>query len=447
MGLGENLRKAIEKIRNSSVLDKETVKAAVKELQRALISGDVDVKLVLEISKKIEDSAFQDLPKGINRREHVIKTTYDLLAEKLGGEAKAPEKPERILLVGLFGSGKTTTAAKIAKYYSARGMKVGLIGADAFRPAAYEQLKQLADKVKIDFYGDKKEKNAARIVEAGMKEFKGKDLVIVDSAGRSALDSELKKEVVVIGKALNPDNTWLVLGADIGQLAKKQAKAFHDSVGVNGVILTRMDGSAKGGGALVACNETGSPVIFIGTGEKPADLEVFDAQRFLSRIMGYGDLQGLLEKIKEIEAEEMNAEAFMEGEFNLKIFYNQLKAARKMGPLDKVMDMAGLGQQVPKEMMELGEGKLDGFKVIMESMTDKEKENPELLNKNRIQRIAKGSGKKESDVRELLKQYKVMEKMAKKMAKIDLEKMQKKGGMNLEKLMKGFGRKKKMKIR
>ncbi|MFH1256313.1 MAG: signal recognition particle receptor subunit alpha [Candidatus Diapherotrites archaeon] len=447
MGLGEQLRKALERLRNSTVLDKETVKEAVKELQRALIASDVEVKLVLELSKKIEREAFKDLHPSINRKEHIIKTTYDLLSELIGGEGKkAPEKPKKILLVGLFGQGKSTSTAKLAKYYSKRGLKVGMICADSFRPAAFEQLKQLSEKNKIAFYGNPKEKNAAKIVKEGLQELKGFDLVIVDSAGRSALDKELVKEIKEVNSVLKADERWLVLGADVGQIAKKQAQAFHEAVGVNGVIITRMDGSAKGGGALAACNETSAPVYFIGTGEKADDLQEFDSQRFLGRIMGYGDLQALLEKAEEVqEEEELDLEELMKGEFNLDVFYKQLKAARKMGPLNKVMEMMGMGMQVPKEQMELTEEKLDAFKYIMDSMTKEEKLDPEKINKSRIERIAKGSGKSEQDVRELLKHFKQMKNVFKKFRKIDEKTMKK--GMDMNKMMQMFGKKKKMKIR
>lgn len=447
MGLGEKLRNAMEKIRNSSRIDKETVKEVSKEIQRALIASDVQVEMVLKLTKKIEETAFKDLPKGVNRREFITKNTYDILAEALGGEKKLEKIPERILLVGLYGSGKSTSCAKMAKYYSKRGKKVGLICADTFRPAAYEQLKQLSEKIEVPFFGIEKEKNASKAVKEGMKKFKEFDLVIVDSAGRSALDKELVKEIKEVNKELQPDLTLLVLGADIGQIAGKQAKAFNDSVGVNGVMLTKMDGSAKGGGALIACSITKSPVYFIGTGEKINDLEEFDATRYLSRIMGYGDLQGLLEKVKEAtEEDEVDLEELMKKEFNLDIFYKQLKAARKMGPLNKVMEMMGLGMKIPKEELELGEEKLDSFKVVMDSMTKKEKLDPELLNHSRIQRIAKGSGKKEEDVRELIKHYKRMKKMVKQMKKFsDPKQLQKKGA--IDKLMKKFGKQKKVKYR
>ena len=448
MGLGEQLRKAMERLRNSSVLDQQTVKETVKDIQRALISSDVEVTLVLELSRKIEESAFKDLPSRINRREHLIKTTYDLLAEVLGGTPKVPENPERILMVGLFGSGKTTSIGKIARWYAKRGKKVGVIAADTFRPAAFEQLQQVAGTARAEFFGMKGEKNAAVVAEKGVKQFKGFDLVVCDSAGRNALDEALTKEIKEIGNAFKPTNTWLVIGADMGQTAKKQAKAFHEAVGVNGIIITRIDGSAKGGGALAACHETKAPVLFLGTGEKPDDLQAFDAQRYLSRIMGYGDLQSLLEKAKEVqEEEELDLEGLMEENFTLKTFYKQLKAARKMGPLSKVMDMMGLGAQLPKEMLEVGEEKLDGFKVMIDSMTEEERNDPEKFNRSRIARVAKGAGKTQQEVRELLKQYKNMAKVFKQFKGIDQKKLEKGGVQGLLKKFRGFEKKRKLKLR
>jgi signal recognition particle subunit SRP54 len=444
MPLGEKLRSAMESLRHARVLDRDAVREAVRDIQRALISADVEVSLVLELSKRIEQEALKEkLPGGLNRREHVLKVAFEELVKLLGGEGKPPpEKPERILLVGLFGSGKTTTVAKLAKYYVKRGLKVAVIAADTFRPAAFEQLQQLAEKAKIAFYGEKGEKNAAVVIERALKKLKGYDLLIADSAGRNAFDEGLVKEIKEIHAAFKPDNSWLVLGADMGQLAKKQAVAFHEAVGVNGVIITRTDGSAKGGGALAACNETNSAVYFIGTGEKLDDLEQFNAERYLSRIMGYGDLQALLEKARDLK-EEISPEELFRGEFNLDTFYKQLEATRKMGPLSKVAEMMGLKMQLPREMLELTEEKLGNFRVIMDSMTKEEKMRPEKLNKSRIVRIARGSGRSEAEVRELLKQFKQMQRLFKKFKKIGegkLEKMAAEGkGLDLGNLMRSFG--------
>jgi signal recognition particle subunit SRP54 len=444
MGLGDTLRKAMDKIQGAGAIDKETVKEAVKEIQRALIGSNVDPTTVFTVSKQIEEQAFQP-PKGaMSQREHIVKITYDALVQILGGSA-APEEPKRILLCGLFGAGKTTAAGKLGLYYKKRGKKVGVIAADTFRPAAYEQLQTNAQTAGVDFFGIKGEKNAAKVVRAGLVEFKNHDLIICDSAGRSGLDTELTTEIKEIDTAFKADEKWLVLGADIGNLAKKQAQAFHKAVGVNGVIITRMDGSSKGGGALVACNETGASVYFISTGERVDDFENFDAERYLGRIMGYGDLQGLLEKAKEIEMENISPEEIMKGNMNFKIFYEQLKATKKMGSLGKVAGMLGMGAKIPKEAMEMGQEKMDSFKIIIDSMTEQERLQPDLLNRSRIERIAKGAGKDDKEIRELIKQFKKMKKMFKKFRGMNEKSMQKMGEQDLGKMMQQFQGKKAMK--
>ena len=448
MSFGEKLRGALEKIKSSAFVDDSAVKEMTREIQRALISADIEISLVLELTKKIEALSKQALPKDLTRREFIVKNTYDLLAKILGGTTIPPEKPKKILLVGLFGAGKTTTIGKLAKYYSKRSLRVGVIAADVYRPAAFEQLQQVSAKTKTEFFGLKGERDASKVVKEGLKKLVKCDLIICDSAGRSGLDEELKKEIVEINTVFNAEEKWLVIGADIGQLAKKQADAFHDSVGVNGVIITRMDGSAKGGGALAACATTGAKVYFLGVGEKMEDLHSFDAEQYLSRVMGYGDLKSLLEKAKEVqETESLDIEELMQKDFNLDTFYKQLKAARKMGPLGKVLEMMGLSQQIPKEMVDVSEEKLDKFGHIIDSMTKKEKLTPELLNKNRIARIAKGSGTTETEVRELFKQYKTMSKMFGKIKGFNEKDLQK---GNLEGLLKKFAgakKRKKFKIR
>ncbi len=450
MGLGETLRKAMGKIQGTASLDKETIKETIREIQRALIASNVETTMVLEISKKIEDNAFNEISGTLSRREHITKITYDALVELLGGRI-APENPKTILLCGLFGAGKTTAAGKLSSWYKKRGKKVGVICADVFRPAAYEQLETNAKLAGANFFGIKGETNAAKVVKEGMKKLSDCDLIICDSAGRSALDDELVTEIQEINKIFNADEKWLVLGADIGNLAKKQATAFHNAVGVNGVIITRMDGSSKGGGAIVACNETGASVYFISTGEKINDFEAFDANRYLSRIMGYGDLQGLLEKAKEAEMENLNPEDLLKGNFNLRMFYQQLAATKKMGPLNKVAEMLGLSVKIPKEMLESGQDKMDSFKVIIDSMTEKERVEPEIINRGRVERIANGSGTSVNDVRELLKQFKQMKKMFKKFKNVQSEKAMKnfgeKGIGDLLRQMQGRKAAKKLRLR
>lgn len=433
----EKLREALSKFARLGIADKGAVEELMRDLQRTLIQADVDVKLVFDLTKRIKEEALDEkIPKGLTRREHVINIVHQELTRFLG--EKAPEislKKQRILLVGLFGSGKTTTAAKLAKFYLKKGLSVGLISCDTWRPAAYEQLKQLGDKIGIEVYGEPKEKKAVKIVKNGLKYFPDKKAVIIDSAGRSALDGELRKELEEVDKAAGADEKFLVLSGDIGQAAKKQAEEFNRIVGLTGVILTKMDSSAKGGGALSACFASGINVKFIGTGEKIDDLEVYDPVRFVGRLLGMGDLQALLEKAKEaIEPEK--AMDLLKGEFSLQDFYSQLESVSKMGSLSKILEMIpGMGAlKLPKEMVEVQEGKMKKWKYMMQSMTKEEKLNPDIIDSSRIQRIAKGSGTKPEEVKELIKNYNQTKKMMKKMHG---GKMLKRGPM--AGMMKGMG--------
>jgi len=423
MGFGDKLRNAIDKVKNSVHVDKNLVKEVVKEIQRALITSDVNIKLVLQISKEIEEKAFEKIPATVTRKEYIVKTCYEVLLNYIGGnqEKELPQSPESILLCGLFGSGKTTTASKLAKFYKNRGFKVGVICADVYRPAAYEQLKQLSEQVDCLFYGNKNSKSAKDVTKEGIDYLKSKNanLIIVDSAGRSALDDELTKEIKDIYSVLNPKLSLLVISADIGQAVKDQAEKFNQSIGVDGVVITKLDGSAKGGGALTACYITKSPVYFIGTGEKVDDLEVFDANRYLSRILGFGDLQSLLEKVKDLSNKEefgdINPDDILSGNFTFALFKKQMKAAKKLGPFSKVVSMLGIGGKIPKDQLNVGQEKMKKYTIMMDSFTKKELNyEPTEITRSRIERISKGSGTSYDEVRELVAHVKKMKKMFRK---------------------------------
>jgi len=414
----EKLRDALSKFARIGVADKNSVDALVKEIQRTLIQADVDVKLVFDLSKRIKDEALDEkIPKGLTRREHVINIVHSELTRFLGEKAPTIDlAAQKILLVGLFGSGKTTSSAKIAKFYMKKGLTVGLISCDTWRPAAYEQLKQLGEKIGVEVYGEPKEKKASKIVKDGLKHFAGKKVIIIDSAGRSALDSELRAELEDVNKAAGADERFLVLSGDIGQAAKKQADEFNKIVGLTGVILTKMDSSAKGGGALSACFASGINVKFIGTGEKIDDFEVYDPVRFVGRLLGMGDLEALLEKAKEAIEPEKAAD-FVKGDFNLQDFYSQIESVSKMGSFSKLLEMIpGMSAvKLPKDMVDVQEAKMKRWKYIMQSMTKEEKLNPDIIDSSRLQRIAKGSGTKPEEVKELIKNYNQTKKMVKKM--------------------------------
>lgn len=339
--LGKGIQDAIGGLRKAVVVDKKAVKMYIKELQKALLETDVSVDLVFQLSKNIEERGLKEkVPSGLTRKENLIKITYDELVGLLGRgyKLKLP-RGAKILLVGIQGSGKTTTVAKLARYYQKEGRDVGLICGDTFRAAAYDQLKQLAEEINISFYGEKESKNSLSIIQNGLNEFRNKDLVIIDSEGRNKLDRDLMKEIEKVHKVVRPEETLLVLDATMGQQAGPQAKAFKKSCKVTGVVLTKLDGSAKGGGAISACSATGSEVYFIGTGEHIDDFEKFNSERFVSRLIGFGDLEGLLEKAKKVGVDEEAAKRFISGAFNLNDVYYQIDEMSKMGPMKKVLEM------------------------------------------------------------------------------------------------------------
>jgi signal recognition particle subunit SRP54 len=436
--LGEGLKNTLDKITKALFVDEKLVNELVKDIQKSLLQADVNVKLVFDLTKNIKERALkEETPKNISKKEHLIKIVYESLVQFLGGEGAKIEitkKPFTIMLVGLFGSGKTTTSGKLAKYYQKRGFKVGLISTDTWRPAAYEQLEQLSKKVGVDFYGIKGEKDPTKIFKKYDVELKKYDVIIVDTAGRDALNDELIKELNDISSIVHADERLLVISADIGQTAERQAKTFHETCGVTGVIITKLDGTAKGGGALSACAVTGAPVKFIGVGEKIDALEEFRPEGFVGRLLGMGDMSALLEKVNEAISEEDAKDLgkkFLKGEFNLIDLYEQMQAMKKMGPLTKVMELIpGMGGlKIPKELLENQEIKLDKWKYAMQSMTKDELEDPEIMDASRIDRVSAGSGLSTGDIRELIKQYKQSRK---------LMRMMKGNEKNMEKMMKNF---------
>lgn len=410
MDLGRKLREALAKLTNRPFVDENDVRALIKDLQRVLISSDVNVKLVFSLSKKIEEKALKENKlQALTLKEHVTKVVYDELVGLMGQTYVPRLNKHKILVCGLYGSGKTTSCAKLAHYYKTKGLSVGLVAADTDRPAAKEQLEQLAKGVGAVFYTIKEEKNASKIVEEAIKKSK-EDILIVDSAGRSAFDDSLVSELKSIHGILNPDETYLVISADLGQIAGKQATEFNSAVSLSGVIVTKMDGSGKGGGALSAVSASNAKISFIGVGEKPADFEVYNSERFVGRLLGVPDLEGLMEKIKEV-SKEIDVKALENDKLTLESFYEQLKAAKKMGPLGNVLSMLGAAD-VPKEIVQESEGKMKKFEAMINSMTKKEKKDAALLkNSSRIHRIAKGSGTSEKEVKEFLSQFEKMEKM------------------------------------
>ena len=433
--LGNNLKNILKKIAGAPIINEALVNELVKDIQRSLLSSDVNVKLVLQLSKNIKERALkQQPPKGVNSRDYLVNIVYEELTEFLGGKNEPiiikKNKPFKIMLVGLFGSGKSTTTAKLAKYYAKRSYKVAILSLDVHRPAAMKQTEQLGKKINIPTFTNEKEKDPIKIYKEIEPKLSQYDIIIIDTAGRDALSEDLVKEITNLNKKIKPDEKLLVISADLGQTAEKQAEQFHKSCNITGIIATKMDGTAKAGGALSAAATTNAKIKFLTTGETENDLEEFNPEGFVGRLLGMGDLKALLETTRDAISEEQAQDLgkkFLKGEFNFLDMYEQMSAMSKMGPLSKVMELIpGMGQmKLPKDALQVQEGKLKKWKIIMQSMTKQELETPDILTRSRLDRIAKGSGSTIGEVRELLKQYRQTKKMS-KMMKGDPNKIMKK---------------------
>jgi signal recognition particle subunit SRP54 len=413
--LGKGLSDLIRKLVTGTTIDEKSVEEILQDLKKILLQSDVDVKLVDELIEIIKKKCLKEkIPAGLTLREHVLKTIYEELTRLLGEKPAGLIGKKKIMFVGLFGSGKTTSIAKLARYFQKQGSRPALVALDYHRPAAPEQLRQLGNQINVPVYVHPA-KNPYEAANEGLKRFEKYDVIIFDTAGRNALDRELADELKKLGEIIKPDEVLLTIPADLGKVAKVQSEEFNKLVGITGIFISKMDGTAKAGGALAAASVTGAKVKFIGTGEKIEDLEVYNPERFVSRLLGLGDLQTLLEKAKEAEIKPEKAEKIIEGKFTLQDFMEQIEAMQKMGPLEKVAGMIpGLGMmKLPEGLMEKQEEKMKHYKYIMQSMTKEEKENPEIISASRIKRIARGSGRTESEVRELLQQYEQMKKVLK----------------------------------
>jgi signal recognition particle subunit SRP54 len=313
-------------------------------------------------------------------------------------------------------------------------LKTAVICADTFRPGAYDQLSTLCSRINIPCFGNPQEKDARVIVRDGLKATGSAEVVIVDTQGRHALEDDLIQEIIDLNTLTGATHRWLVLDAAIGQKASEQARRFHEAINIDGVIITKMDGTAKGGGALSAVTETGSGIVFIGSGETIEDLERFEPDGFISRLLGMGDLKALVERAQESVTEgEIDVNAMMRGKFTLRDMYKQLEAVSRMGPLKQIMSMMPLGNiELPGDAAEMTSAKMTRYRIIMDSMTGKELDEPALISSSRIHRIALGSGSSPEEVRELLKYYKNMKRALKGV----------RGGagkFTMQRLMKKFG--------
>ena len=437
-GLKAGIFGAIGRLKGKRKLDEAEMKELSKSIRRALLEADFNVRQSKEITARLEERMIEEEPlPGINLQTHAMNIIYTELVRLLGPPREIRPHNQTILMVGLYGQGKTTTTAKLAEWWRRRhGVKVAVIEADVQRPGAYEQLKQLLADSSVEVYGEPDNKNAEEIVRNGLAKVGNADVVIVDTAGRDRLDDELQAELERIHKVANATERFLVIDAQVGQAAGPVAAGFHDLVGVSGVIVSKLDGTARGGGALSAVATTGAPIVFIGEGEKVADLEKFESDRFISRLLGMGDIRGLIdiapESLDQEEAMRLT-ERMMSGRFTLNDMYKQMEMMSKIGTIDKIVShlpssfFGGLGAMDRKQKEEM-QGNLERFRVIMDSMTEEEKNEPHILKAERIRRIARGSGVKEKNVRELLAQWNRSRKMMKGI----------KGNRKLRRQMKGM---------
>jgi signal recognition particle subunit SRP54 len=413
--LKQGFQGAIKKLLGSSTVDEREIKEFVKDVQRTLLGADVKVQIVLEVSQRIEKRALEEKPPpGLPRKDHIVKILYEEFSRILGEEGKLDLPTNRsntILMIGIQGSGKTTTIGKLARTLSKRNYRVGVVAADTFRPGAITQLRTICDSIQVPVYGDEKEKDAAKVARRGLEYFQNQssNIIIVDTAGRHKEETGLIDEMKQISKAVSPDLVFLVIDGTIGQAAYGQALAFHKAVPVGGIIVTKLDGAAKGGGALAATAATGARIFFIGTGERVDDLEQFSPTRFVGRLLGMGDLQSLLDRARELElvADEKQVKRMMSGKLTMNDFLVQIESVKKMGSLRKIVEsIPGFSQMnLPSQNLEEIEGKMKYWRAMIQSMTEEERNDPDVLNSQRIRRIARGSGVLERDVKDLLKRY------------------------------------------
>jgi signal recognition particle subunit SRP54 len=432
--LSTSLKDALKKLAGKTVVDRAAVDELVKDLQRALLSADVNVKLVMDLSKAIRTRSLDEPPpKGMGVREHVLRIVYQELVRLIWTATDVKLEPQTILMAGLQGSGKTTTTAKLARYFQKKGLKVGVICADTFRPGAYDQLVTLCQKINVPCFGNPEAKDALALTREGLSAYKDLELLIVDTQGRHALEATLIQEIIELNRLTKATHRWLVVDAALGQQASEQARRFHEAIGIDGVIITKMDGTAKGGGALSAVAETKSGIVFIGSGETIEDLDRFDPDGFISRLLGMGDLRALVERAEEaITADTVDVTSLMKGKFSLRDMYQQLEALNKMGPLKQIMSMLPLGNmELPADVYDVTSTKMVRYRIIMDSMTSTELDDPSLINSSRMQRIAHGAGATPDEVRELLKYYKLMQRTLKGLRGQS-------GKFNMQRLMKRF---------
>lgn len=419
--LGSSLQTALGKLSNKGSLSEEEIQPIIKEIQRALLESDVEVNVVTEVSDNIKQRALEtEPPGGVTTKDHVLKIVYEELTDIVGESTDIPLEGQTILLAGLQGAGKTTTSAKMGWWFEKKGLRSSIIQTDTQRPGAHKQSKQLAEDAELIYSVDEDADDAVERSRVGLEESEEADVKIVDTAGRHASEQDLINEIKSISDEINPDMNILVLDAGMGQSAEEQAKKFNDSIGIDGVVITKMDGTAKGGGSLTAVEEADATIAFLGTGEGVKDIERFDPDGFVSRLLGMGDLKQLSERVEramhEMDDEDWSPEDALEGDFTLYDMQKQMEAMDNMGRIQEVMKrMPGLGggilDQLDDDVLETQERMMQKFSVMMDSMTEQEMQNPDVISQSRMERIAKGSGTQVDEVEQMMNQYEQMRGM------------------------------------
>jgi signal recognition particle subunit SRP54 len=425
--LSERLQDIFYNLRRRGKLSEEDVNAAMKDIRLVLLEADVQYGVVRDFVARVKERAVgEEVSKALNPGQQVVKIVHEELTETLGDpvplDLRGP-KPRSIMLLGLQGSGNTTTAGKLARSLRSQGERVLLVAADPYRPAAVEQLNILGEELSVAVYSEL-DSSPPEIAEGAQRraERGGFSVMIMDTAGRSQVDESLMSELTAIQKRVQPSETLLVVDAMIGQEAVNVAQGFKDSVPLTGLVMTKMDGDARGGAAISIRSVTGIPIKFLGTGESLKELETYNPSRLSSRILGMGDVIGLIERAEDAVDEDkarQQTERMLSGEFTLEDFAQQLKQLRKMGPIGKIMDMlpgqmGAMAQQIsPQE----AETRLKTTEAIIHSMTPEERRNPKVLNASRRRRIADGSGTRVYDVNQLVKQYREAKKLFERLRK------------------------------
>ncbi|MDW8084196.1 MAG: signal recognition particle protein Srp54 [Candidatus Caldarchaeum sp.] len=422
--LGKMLKEVFSRFLSAPSADRATVEELVRGIQRSLLVADVKVELVQKLSERIRQRALEEkLPPGVSRKDSIAKIVYEELTKLLGDKpakfSTSGKKPYVLMLVGIQGTGKTTTAAKLANYLKVNGYKVGVVCADTYRPAAYQQLKQLLEPRQIPVYGEPQNNDPVKIAVNGLQNFKQQnvDIIIIDTAGRHRHQESLMEEMKSLEKSIKPDENILVIDGTIGQQAGVHAAAFHKATPVGSIIVTKLDTSAKGGGALAAVAETGAAIKFIGVGEAIEDFQPFNPGAYIASILGMPDIESLVEKVKlaEMTADEEKVKAMLSGKFTLEDMVNQVSSLTKLGPLRKILSklpFPGL-ESLSDEQLEKAEERIKKWNAIIKSMTPEERNDPGIIDGSRVRRISRGAGVLERDVRELLKSYQASRKMLK----------------------------------